>query len=46
MVPKVASSVDGIRKVHDIWVKLRRTYAGVENHTRVFQIERDMEAVV
>ena len=46
MIPKVASSVDGIRKVEDIWAKLKRTYAGAENHMRVFQIQRDIEAVV
>ena len=46
MIPNVASSVDGIRKVEDIWAKLKRTYAGAENHMRVFQIQRDIEAVV
>jgi hypothetical protein len=46
MVPKVASAVDGIRKVQDIWAKLKRTYAGAENHMRVFQIQREIEAVM
>jgi gag-polypeptide of LTR copia-type len=44
MVPKVASAVDGIRKVQDIWTKLKRIYAGAENHIRVFQIQREIEA--
>jgi hypothetical protein len=31
--------VDGIQSVHDIWAKLRRTYAGVEKNMHVFQIK-------
>lgn len=36
MEPSIASLVDGIRHVRDIWAKLKRTYAGTENHMRVF----------
>jgi predicted nucleotidyltransferase len=32
-------TVDIIQNVQDIWVKLRRTYAGAENNMRVFQIK-------
>jgi hypothetical protein len=31
--------VDDIRMVRDIWTKLKRIYAGTENHMRVFQIQ-------
>jgi Retrotransposon gag protein len=41
-----ASSVDGIQTVRDIWVNLKRTYVRTENHMRVFQIQRDIDAVV
>jgi hypothetical protein len=37
---------DEWKTTHDIWVKLKRTYAGAENHMRVFQIQRDIEEVV
>jgi predicted transcriptional regulator len=46
MVPKFASAVDNIRKVQDTWAKLKRTYAGAENHMRVFQIQREIETVM
>ncbi|XP_078155907.1 eukaryotic translation initiation factor 4G-like [Carex rostrata] len=42
----IASSVDGIRHVRDIWAKLKRTYGGTENNMRVFQIQQKIEAVV
>jgi Retrotransposon gag protein len=32
--------------VKDIWAKLKRIYAGAENNMSVFQIEREIEAVV
>jgi hypothetical protein len=46
MVPSIASSVDGIRMMRDTWTKLKRTYTGTENHMRVFQIQREINAVV
>jgi hypothetical protein len=46
MVPKVASSVDGICKVQDIWAKLKRIYFGSENHMSVFQIQREIETIM
>lgn len=46
MVLSIAITVDGIQRVRDIWAKLRRTYAGAENNIRVFQIEREIDAVV
>jgi hypothetical protein len=46
MVPSIASSVDDIRMVRDIWTKLKMTYVGTENHMRVFQIQREIHAVV
>jgi Retrotransposon gag protein len=42
----IASIVDGIDRVKDVWEKLKRTYDGVGNNSRVFQIEREIEAVV
>jgi hypothetical protein len=38
--------VDGIQSVQDIWAKLQRTYAGAENNMCVFQIKREINAVV
>jgi hypothetical protein len=32
--------------VRDIYTKLKRTYAGTENHMRVFQIQREIDIVV
>ena len=46
MKQSIASTVDGIRLVIDIWVKLKRTYGRAENHMRVFQIQQEIEAVV
>ncbi|KAF9672574.1 hypothetical protein SADUNF_Sadunf11G0056300 [Salix dunnii] len=46
MVPSIAATVDGIEKVKDIWEKLRRTYDGVGNNLRVFQIKREIYAAV
>ncbi|KAJ4737614.1 Transposon Ty1-H Gag-Pol polyprotein [Rhynchospora pubera] len=46
MVPSIAVTVDGIQNVKDMWMKLKRIYAGTENNMRVFQIEREIEAVV
>jgi hypothetical protein len=43
MVSSIASSVDDIRMVRDIWTKLKRIYAGTENHMRVFQIQREID---
>jgi hypothetical protein len=38
MVPSIASLVDDIQMVRNIWAKLKRIYAGTENHMKVFQI--------
>jgi acetolactate synthase regulatory subunit len=46
VVPSIAVTVDGIQSVKDIWAKLKKIYAGAENNMRVFQIEREIEAVV
>lgn len=46
MVPSIAATVDGIEKVKDVWEKLRRTYDGVGNNLRVFQIKREIYAAV
>jgi Retrotransposon gag protein len=46
MVPSIASLVDDIQMVRDIWTKLKMIYAGTENHMRVFQIQRDIDEVV
>jgi hypothetical protein len=46
MVPSIAVTVDGIQSVKDIWAKLKRIYVGAENNMMVFQIEREIEAVV
>jgi hypothetical protein len=43
MVQSIAVTVDGIESIHDIWAKLRRTYARVENNMRVFQIKREID---
>ncbi|XP_020258255.1 uncharacterized protein LOC109834633 [Asparagus officinalis] len=42
----IASTVDGIAKVHDVWEKLRRTYDGARNNLRVYQIKREISALV
>jgi hypothetical protein len=44
LTPSIASTVDGIERVKDVWEKLTRTYDGVGNNLRVFQIEREIEA--
>jgi Retrotransposon gag protein/Zinc knuckle len=46
LTPFIASTVDNIDRVKDVWEKLKRTYDGVRNNLRVFQIEREIEAVV
>jgi Retrotransposon gag protein len=46
MVLSIAVTVDDIQSVKDIWAKLKRIYAGAKNNMRVFQIEREIEAVV
>ena len=38
--------MDGIEKVKDVWEKLRRTYDGVGNNMRVFQIKGEIDATV
>ena len=45
MVPSIATTVDGILSVKEIWEKLQKTYAGRGNNTRVFQIEQEIDAV-
>ncbi|XP_078148100.1 uncharacterized protein LOC144543639 [Carex rostrata] len=45
MVASIAVTVDGIEAVSDVWGKLQRIYAGADNNLRVFQIEREIEAV-
>ncbi|XP_078182084.1 uncharacterized protein LOC144575718 isoform X2 [Carex rostrata] len=42
----IASIVDGMEKVKDVWAKLKRIYAGTESHMRVFQIHQEINAVV
>lgn len=39
MIPSIASTVDGIHRVKDVWEKLKRTYDGAENNLRVYQIK-------
>jgi hypothetical protein len=46
MVAPIIVTMDVIQSVKDIWAKLKRIYAGAENNMRVFQIEREIEAVV
>jgi Retrotransposon gag protein len=46
LTPSIASTVDGIDRVKDVWEKLNRTYDGVGNNLRVFHIEREIEAIV
>jgi hypothetical protein len=46
IVPSIANTVDGIQSVKNIWAKLKRIYTGAENNMRVFQIEREIEAIV
>ncbi|XP_020254228.1 uncharacterized protein LOC109831307 [Asparagus officinalis] len=46
LVPTIAATVDGIEKVKDVWEKLRRTYDGVGNNLRVFQIKGEVDATV
>lgn len=45
MTPAIATTVDGIMSVKDIWAKLQRTYAGEGNNMKVFQIEQEIDAV-
>jgi hypothetical protein len=46
LTPSIASIVDDIDRDKDVWEKLKRTYDGVRNNLRVFQIEREIEAIV
>ncbi|XP_020264506.1 uncharacterized protein LOC109840326 [Asparagus officinalis] len=46
LVPTIAVTVDGIEKVKDVWEKVRRTYDGVGNNLRVFQIKGEIDATV
>jgi Retrotransposon gag protein len=46
LTSSIASTVDGKDRVNDVWEKLKKTYDGVGNNLRVFQIEREIEAVV
>jgi hypothetical protein len=45
MVVSITKIVDGIEVVSDVWGKLMRIYAGIDNNMRVFQIEREIEKV-
>jgi hypothetical protein len=45
MVVFIAKTVDGIEVVSDVWGKLMRIYAGIDNNMKVFQIEREIEEV-
>ena len=45
MIASIAKTVDGIEAVSDVWGKLMRIYAGIDNTMRVFQIEREIEEV-
>ena len=42
----IASTVDGMEKVNDVWEKLKRTYDGVGNIMRVYQIKGEISDVV
>jgi hypothetical protein len=46
MIAPIAVTVDDIQSVKDIWAKLKRIHACAKNNTRVFQIEREIKAVV
>jgi hypothetical protein len=46
LTSSIASTMDDIDRDKDVWKKLKRTYDGVENNLRVFQIEREIEAIV
>ncbi|XP_020266280.1 uncharacterized protein LOC109841748 [Asparagus officinalis] len=46
LIQSIAATVDGIEKVKDVWEKLRRTYDGVGNNLRVFQIKGEIDATV
>src|ERR1035438_7843575 len=41
----IASTVDGMEKVKDVWEKLKRTYDGVGNIMRVYQIKGEISEV-
>ena len=45
MVPSIATTVDGILSVKEIWEKLQKTYVGRGNNMRVFQIEQEIDVV-
>jgi hypothetical protein len=45
MVVSIAKIVDGIDVVRDVWGKLMKIYAGIDNNMKVFQIEREIEEV-
>ncbi|XP_078162734.1 uncharacterized protein LOC144557937 [Carex rostrata] len=42
----IADTVDGLEKVHEVWDKLKRTYDGVGNIMRVYQIKGEISDVV
>ena len=42
----IADTVDGLEKVQDVWDKLKRTYDGVGNIMRVYQIKGEISDVV
>jgi hypothetical protein len=46
MVSSIVITVDDIQSVKDIWAKLKMIYVGTDNNMRVFQIKREIEAVV
>ncbi|KAJ6846676.1 uncharacterized protein M6B38_282715 [Iris pallida] len=46
LVQSIASTVDDIEMVKDVWEKLRRTYDGVENNLRIFQIKGNIDDTV
>jgi hypothetical protein len=46
MTPPIAANVDGIEDVWCVWEKLRKTYDGVGDNLRFYQILNDIEACV
>lgn len=45
MVQSIASTVDSIQSVKDIWTKLQRIYGWERNNMRVFQIYQEIDSV-
>jgi Zinc knuckle/Retrotransposon gag protein len=45
MVVSIAKTIDGIEAVSDVWGKLMRIYAEIDNNMKVFQIEKKIEEV-